>query len=71
MSSCLPGTCTYHLTYKISPKLGLRNCFQYPEVNRQFLAITVHTSKYIDIDLWGYNLGPANKLPSAGEASDL
>jgi hypothetical protein len=38
----------------------------------EFLAITAHTSKYIDIGLFGVvNLCLANNLPNAGEASDL
>jgi hypothetical protein len=52
--NCLPVTYTYHLTYKFPPRPELHKCFPHPEVDRQnFLAITVHTSKYTHTGLLG------------------
>jgi hypothetical protein len=46
MSSCLPSTYTYHLTYKFSPRPGLHRCFQYPEVDRVLSYYGAHTKVY-------------------------
>jgi hypothetical protein len=68
--SCLPSTCTYHLTYKLSPRPGFCRCFQYSEVDRQ--CFSYYNAYIIVYRYWYFGvINPANKFPGAGEALDL
>jgi hypothetical protein len=59
------------LTYKFSSRTSLHRCFQYLEINRVFSYFGTHIKVYRYWLFGVVNLCPANKLPSAGEASDL